>query len=348
MIRQITYTQAINEALDMAMQRDKSVFVIGEGVPDPKGIFGSTLGLKEKYPDRIFDMPISENGMTGVCIGAATTGMRPVLLHQRIDFSLLSMDQIVNNAAKWKFMFGDHAKCPLLIRMIIGRGWGQGPQHSQSLQALFAHIPGLKVIMPVTPTDAKGMILASLDQSDPVICIEHRWLYNLKGEVPKGYYKKTLNRARIARIGNDITLAATSYMVIEAIKAADFLKTKGVSVEVIDLRTINKIDKKTLLNSVRKTKNLVVCDSGHKSCGVAAEVIALVSENYLCSMNSISRVTTPDSPPPTSPKLTKKYYPTYKDIVNQVSINLGSNRKYKFPKSKIPHDVPDNTFEGPF
>ena len=174
--REIKFGEAIREAIDICMRDDKSVFIIGEGVPDPRGIFGSTLGLKEKYGgDRVLDMPLSENGMTGVCIGAALKGMRPIMTHQRMDFALLSMDEIINNAAKWHYMFGGKINIPLVVRMIIGRGWGQGAQHSQNLQALFAHIPGLNVIMPTTPYDVKGLLISSVENNNPVIFIEHRW-----------------------------------------------------------------------------------------------------------------------------------------------------------------------------
>ena len=179
--RYITYVEAIREALDQAMDLDSSVIVIGEGVPDPKAIFNSTAGLREKYGvERVFDMPLAENGLTGVCIGAAISGMRPVMIHQRIDFALLSVDQLINNAAKWYYMFNGKSNVPLVIRMIVGRGWGQGPQHSQSLQALFALVPGLKVVMPTTAHDAKGMMMAAIKDNNPVIFIEHRWLHHVK------------------------------------------------------------------------------------------------------------------------------------------------------------------------
>ena len=196
--REIKYFGAIREALDQSMQEDANIFIIGEGVPDPKGIFGTTSGLREKYGEkRVLDMPVSENALTGVCIGAALTGLRPVLMHQRVDFSLLSMDQIINNAAKWHYMFGGQLKVPLVIRMIIGRGWGQGAQHSQNLQALFSHIPGLKVVMPSTAYDAKGLLISSIKDNNPVIFLEHRWLHNISGFVPEESYTIPIGKGKI-------------------------------------------------------------------------------------------------------------------------------------------------------
>ena len=210
MTRQLKYVEAIREAINLCMEVDPNVYVIGEGVPDPKGIFGTTTGLQQKYgAERVLDMPLSEDGMTGMAIGSALTGLRPILTHQRVDFALLSMNQIVNNAAKWHYMFGGQTCVPLVIRMAIGMGWGQGAQHSQSLQAWFAHVPGLKVVMPVTPYDAKGLLISSIEDDNPVIFLEHRWLHNTFGDVPEGIYRVPLGQGRIARRGKDITIAAT-------------------------------------------------------------------------------------------------------------------------------------------
>src|ERR1700722_14260768 len=181
----LTLSQAILQATDQLMQIDSSVYVMGLGVPDPKGIFGTTTGLEKKYgSDRVLDMPTSENGMTGIAIGSALLGLRPIMTHQRVDFFLLALDQLINNAAKWHYMFGGQMNVPLVIRLIIGRGWGQGPQHSQSLQSIFSHIPGLKVVMPSNPYDAKGLLLSAIDDENPVVYLEHRWLHGIFGEVP--------------------------------------------------------------------------------------------------------------------------------------------------------------------
>ena len=218
MPRVITYAEAIREALDQAMAADESVIVFGLGVDDPKAIFGTTAGLQETYGcERVFDTPTSENAMTGVGIGAALNGIRPVMVHQRLDFFLLAMDQLVNGAAKWHFMFGGQGKVPITIRLIMGRGWGQGPTHSQNLQAWFTHIPGLKVVMPATAEDAKGLLLESIRDDNPVVFLEHRWLHNIQGEVSEEPKHVPLGKARMIREGFDITLVAISYMVVEAI-----------------------------------------------------------------------------------------------------------------------------------
>lgn len=349
--RKLRYSEAVREALDQSMEFDESVFLIGEGVPDPKGIFGTTLGLVKKYgPKRILDMPVSENGMTGVCIGAALTGLRPVLTHQRIDFVLLSLDQIINNAAKWHFMFGGQLKVPLVIKMVIGRGWGQGAQHSQNLQALFTHIPGLKVVMPTTAYDAKGMLMQSIKDNNPVIFIEHRWLHNLVDNVPEEPYTVPIGKCKVLRAGSDLTIAATSYMNIEALKAADKLKEQGISVEIIDIRTLKPFDDESVINSVKKTGRLLVLDSGYYTGGFAGEVIARVTEKAFTDLKtSPQRITLPDSPTPSTPGLTKYYYPQVYGIVRKILEMLGKeNLEINFESDLIPLDVPDKSFTGPF
>jgi len=218
--RIVNYVKAVNEALHIAMESDAKVITFGLGVDDPKCIFGTTAGLKEKFgSERVFDMPVSENALTGVAIGASLNGIRPVMSHQRLDFFLLGMDQLVNNASKWFYMFGGKRSVPITIRLILGRGWGQGPQHSQNLQAWFAHIPGLKVVMPVTPYDAKGLLLSSIFDDNPVIYLEHRWLHNLEGEVPEGDYRVPIGKAHVIKQGEDLTIVSLSYMTIEALHA---------------------------------------------------------------------------------------------------------------------------------
>src|SRR6185503_14273247 len=254
MSRDLKFVQALNEATDLCMAKDSSVQIMGLGVPDPKGVFGSTLGLQEKYgAERVSDLPTSENGMTGVAIGLALAGMRPIVTHIRLDFAVLTLEQLVNQAAKWHYMFGGRMRVPMVVRMIVGRGWGQGPQHSQSLQAWFAHVPGLKVVMPTTPHDAKGLLIASIEDDNPVIFIEHRWLYNISGPVPEGVYRVPIGSARVMREGTDITIVAISYMALEALRAADVLASHGISAEVIDLRSLRPWDERTVIDSVRKT-----------------------------------------------------------------------------------------------
>ena len=266
MARNLTYASAINEALNIAMDTDSNVICYGLGIDDPKGIFGTTLGLQEQFgPDRVFDTPTSENAMTGIGIGAALNGLRPVMMHQRLDFFLLAMDQLVNNGAKWRYMFGGQDSVPITIRLIIGRGWGQGPTHSQNLQAWFSHIPGLKVVMPSSPADAKGLLLASIFDDDPVIYLEHRWLHNLEGDVPEGDHRAAIGEAMVVNEGTDLTIVSLSYMTIEALHAIDHLINYGISCELIDLRSIRPIDWEKIFLSVNKTGRLLVLDTDRKS-----------------------------------------------------------------------------------
>lgn len=356
--RQISYVEAIREALDQSMAQDNRVILIGEGVPDPKAIFNSTLGLQEKYGrDRVFDMPLSENGITGACIGAAISGMRPVMIHQRIDFALLSMDQIINNAAKWHYMFNGKSNVPLVIRMIIGRGWGQGPQHSQSLQALFSVVPGLKVVMPTTAHDAKGMMVAAIKDNNPVIFLEHRWLHPVIDTVSTSIYEVPLDKAKIICEGNDITIAAFSYMTIEALIAARaLLSTTGISVEVIDMRSVRPLDSQAVIESVKKTGRLIVADTAYKTGSIAAELISQVVEGSFESLKAAPvRVCSPDFPTPTASSMTLGYYPTAKNIVECVLELLKKECPTAIRQELMDividknfHDVPTQNFKGPF
>lgn len=348
--RVLKYSEAIREALDQSMELDPNVIIIGEGVTDPKRIFETTSNLLEKYgQQRVFDMPVSENGMTGVCIGAALQGLRPVLNHQRLDFSLLALDQVINNAAKWHTMFGGKLSVPLVIRMIIGMGWGQGAQHSQNLQALYAHIPGLKVVMPATPYDAKGLLIQSIKDNNPVIFIEHRWLHNLSDHVPDKPYSIPLGVANILRTGKDITIASTSIMTVEAIKAANLLESCGISMEIIDLRTLKPLDDETICFSVKKTGRLLAVDSGYYTGGFAGEIISRISEKCFTSLKTApQRITLPDFPTPTTPALSKYYYPNYTDIVKKVLEMMSRTESIEFPIDNLPKDVPDKSFKGPF
>ena len=352
MSRELLFYQAINEAIDFCMAKDPSVYIMGLGVPDPKGVFGSTLGLQQKYGDqRVMDMPASENAMTGVAIGAALVGMRPVITHQRIDFALLAMEQIVNQAANWHYMFGGQVRVPLVVRMIIGRGWGQGPQHAQSLQAWFAHVPGLKVVMPTTPYDAKGLLISSIEDDNPVIFLEHRWLYNIQAAVTEGVYRVPIGKARIVRAGDDVTIVGTSLMTIEALRAADMLMLEGATAEVIDVRTLRPLDDALILESVRKTGRLIVADTGWKSVGFSSEVVARVAEEAFHDLKSPPiRVALPDCPVPTSPALSNHYYPRSVHILLAAREMLGLAGDGHVPESNlsVSLDVPDMSFTGPF
>ena len=347
-----TYGEAVRDALETAMGLDDSVICYGLGVTDPKGIFGTTLGLQGKFgQERVFDMPTAENAMTGIGVGAAIYGLRPVMVHQRLDFFLLAMDQLVNNAAKWHFMFGGSHCVPLTIRLILGRGWGQGPTHAQNLQSWFAHIPGLKVVLPTTASDATGLLFASIFDNNPVIFLEHRWLHNLTGEIPEGDYRVEIGKAAVRREGADITIVSMSYMTIEALHAYDVLQKVGISCEIVDLRTIRPIDWETIKTSVAKTGRLIVLDTGTKTLSVAGEIIASVVEECWDAIKMAPRrVTLPDSPEPTSFALTKDYYVDALAIVELVLDMLDKREMMSsiFVTKRSPHDVPGDWFKGPF
>jgi len=352
MTRTLKFFEALREAQDLCMAKDRSVYVAGLGVPDPKGIFGTTLGLKEKYgSQRVLDMPLSENAMTGVATGSALVGMRPIITHQRLDFAILAMEQIVNQAAKWHYMFGGKGRVPLVIRMIIGRGWGQGPQHSQSLQSWFAHVPGLRVVMPTTAHDAKGLLISSIEDDNPVVFLEHRWLYGIADEVPEGLYRVPLGKARVVRPGTDVTLVATSYMMLEALRAAEVLRDSGINAEVIDLRSLRPLDEDTILTSVRKTGRLVVADTGWKLFGASGEIVALVAEKAFRDLKSTpARVALPDLPTPTSPALSDHFYPRSGEIAAAALAMFGREcprSLFDAPKGRR-LDQPDSSFTGPF
>ena len=350
MDRNIDCAKAINEATEQCMKKHKNVFIFGLGVPDPKGIFGTTTGLQKKFGNqRVFDMPLAENGMTGVAVGAALNGFRPIITHQRIEFALLSMEQIINQAAKWNYMTAGKQNVPLVIRMIVGKGWGQGPQHSQNLESLFAHIPGLKVVMPFSPRDSKGLLISSIEDNNPVIFIEHRWLHSIKQQVPKSYYKIKIGKGRVARQGQDISLVSYSYGVFECLKASKILKEKfNISAEVIDLRTIRPLDKNIILKSVKKTKRILAVDNSWKSFGVSAEIISIITDNLKTKdIKKIARIGNIEVPCPSTRALAKDFYRNYITIVNKVLKMLVSKKNY-LKKNNLYDDVPDKSFKGPF
>lgn len=352
-MRKLSYAQAINEAMQIAMEQDPKVICFGLGVDDPKRIFGTTAGLQEKFgSERVFDMPTSEAGMTGIAIGASLNGVRSVMTHQRLDFFLLTMDQIVNNAAKWQYMFGGQSSpVSLVTRLILGRGWGQGPTHSQNLQSWFAHIPGLKAVMPTTPADAKGLLLASIFDQNPVIFLEHRWLHQTEGEVPDGFYTTPIGSASILSPGTDLTIVSLSYMTIEAIHALQLLKQAGISAELIDLRSVRPLDWPTVLASVRKTGRVLALDTSNAMCSVASEIVATASIECFDRLKCApQRITLPDYPSPTSHALTVSFYPRAEHIAAKAAEMLGRtlDTRSLVESRKSPQDVPGDWFKGPF
>lgn len=279
-VRELSYSQAIQEAMAIAMEADERVILMGEDIGVYGGAFQVTGDLVERFgPDRVMDTPISELGGAGVAVGAAVTGLRPIFEFQFSDFATLGMEQIVNQAAKLRYMLGGEASVPVVFRMPAGSGTGAAAQHSQSLEAWFGHVPGLKVVQPSTPEDAKGLLLAALADPDPVLIFEHKLLYKMKGPVPEGAYTTPIGKARIARAGRDVTIVAGAIMLHRALEAAEKLAAEGIEAEVIDLRSIRPIDHETILASVRKTGRLMVVYEGVKSYGVGAEISAMVAES---------------------------------------------------------------------
>lgn len=317
--RILSYRDAIHEALDTSLARDPRVFIMGEGVDDVAGVFGTTKGLKEKYGEnRVFDTPIAENTLTGIAAGAAMAGLRPVLIHARMDFLLLSLDQLVNHASKWSYMFAGQVKVPMVVRTISARGWGSGAQHSQCIQGMLMNVPGLKIVAPATPYDAKGLMISAIIDNNPVLFVEHRWLHKTTGNVPEELYSIPIGRGVIRRKGEDITIVAISYMLVEALRAAEKLQQAGISAEIVDLRSLKPFDEEIIKESVVKTGRLLIADTGCKTGSVASEIAAFAAEKAFGYLKKpVIRVCCPDTPTPTSDVLEKAYYPNDQDIFNE-------------------------------
>jgi pyruvate/2-oxoglutarate/acetoin dehydrogenase E1 component len=321
MTRELSYAEAVREALRQAMEQDPRVVLLGEDIGTYGGAFGVTDGLLEQFgPERVRDTPISEAAITGCAIGAALTGLRPVLEVQFMDFITLCMEQLVLQAAKIRYMFGGKAQVPLVLRTPAGAGTGAAAQHSASLEAWFVHVPGLKVVAPSTPRDAKGLLLASIRDPNPVVFVEHKLLYRTRGPVPEEPYELPLGRAEVKREGTDVTVVATSGMVPRAVAAADRLAEEGVSVEVVDPRTLRPLDTDTILASVRKTGRVVVVYEGVKTLGVGAEIAARIAESdALYHLQApVVRLGGAECPIPYNRNLERAAVPQEEDVVQAV------------------------------
>jgi len=317
-MKEVRYIRAITEALKEEMARDESVFVIGEDVAYPGGSFSATRGLLEEFGGRrVKDTPISEAAIVGLALGAATQGLRPVVEIMFMDFLPLCMDQIVNQVAKTRYMFGGQYQVPLVIRTPCGGGVNAGPQHSQCLESWFAHVPGLKVVMPATPYDVKGLLKAAIRDDNPVLFVENKALYGLQGEIPEEDYLVPIGKADVKKPGKDVTVVATSRMVHQSLEAARTLSEEGIEVEVIDLRTISPLDKETIFQSVEKTSRLVVAHEAVKAFGIGAEIAAMVAEEMIdCLDAPILRVGAPFTPVPFN--LESFYLPNAEDVIKAV------------------------------
>ena len=319
---QITnFADGIGSAYYDSMKEDECVLAFGLGATDPRNIFGTMAGLEETFgEERVFDTPISENALTGMAVGLAISGYKPVLTHQRLDFSLLSMDQIVNSAAKWNFMFGGQQSVPLVIRMIIGQGWGQGPTHSQALQSWFAQIPGLKVIMPAFPNDAYNLLRSSIADPNPVIFLEHRWLHQLKWDgYGKNHKVKPLRKSNKISIGRDITIVAHSVGSVYALHASNILKKFNINVEVIDNFNLRDLDISSISKSVEKTGRLLTIDFSHQFCSIGTEIIAqILPKNFSDLKIPPARIALPNFPVGTSSGVEKNFYFSTLDICSEI------------------------------
>lgn len=349
----VTYREALAESMQNALERNDNSIIFGQGVDDFKGTFGTTLGLAEKFgAQRVQDVPIIEEGITGICMGAAMNGLRPIHVHIRADFLFLALNQVLNMAAKYKYMFAGHHEVPIFIRAVVGRSWGQGAQHSQSPQSLLSHFPGLKVIMP----SSSQSILESYDYllndyNSPVVSLEHRLMYDLNFDVDRAALRKGEQslQSYVARQGSDITIVATSIMVLEALRAAKHLEAFGIQCEVIDLHCTSDITEEVVLASVEKTGRLLVADTSWLKFGTCAEVARLVCENIphrlKAPMKSVGMVPTPC---PTAKALEDLYYPNLQTLVSDILEVLGeSSSSIQLPDEKSMADV-YKKFRGPF
>jgi pyruvate/2-oxoglutarate/acetoin dehydrogenase E1 component len=346
--RTLSYVEAVREATDQEMERDPAVILFGLDVDDPKAIQGTTRGLLEKYgAERVFGTPLSEDAMTGTAIGMALAGLRPIHVHIRMDFLLLAMNQLVNVAAKSRYMYGGSVSVPLVVRSMIGKSWGQGAQHSQGLHSLFMHIPGLMVVAPSTPHDAKGCLTAAVRNDNPVLYVEHRLLHFQKGPVPEQPYVVNPGKSRVAVEGADITLVGISWMQVECLRACHYLNDVGIRAEVIDPIWLNPLDVDTITESVAKTGRLLVVDTAWLNCGAAAEIVAQVAERLQGVRDfRVRRMGFAPTTCPTTPVLEELYYPNARTVASAARDLVEERRTGWMPEARS--DLNDLEFKGPF
>ncbi len=351
--RLMNFMAAIAEGTIQEMERDEKVFLFGLDVDDHKAILGSTAGILEKFgPERIFGTPLSEDAMTGVAIGAAMAGYRPIHVHIRMDFMTLCMNQLINMAAKAHYMYNGQVKVPMVVRTQIGRSWGQGAQHSQALHSMFMHVPGLKVVAPSTAYDAKGILIAAIRDDNPVIMMEHRMVCNLESYVPEESYTVPLGKGRVMKEGDDITIVGVSHMVVESLRAHEILENAGVKAEVIDPITLRPLDIDLIVESVKKTGALLVVDNGWLMCGTGAEILTQVFERLPQGVNGkpikFARMGFAETTCPTTRVLEDMFYPNSKTIAKKALDVLGrGDVKIDWDNVKIVRAEID-AFKGPF
>jgi acetoin:2,6-dichlorophenolindophenol oxidoreductase subunit beta len=346
--RSLSYVEAVCEATDQEMVRDPAVVLFGLDVDDPKAIQGTVRGLVDRYgSERVFGTPLSEDAMTGAAIGMALAGLRPIHVHIRMDFLLLAMNQLINVAAKTRYMFGGRANVPLVVRSMIGKSWGQGAQHSQGLHSLFMHVPGLKVVAPATPYDAKGCLAAAVRDDDPVLYVEHRMLHFQKGAVPEESYTVEPGRARITATGADVTIVGISWMQVECLRAERYLADIGVRAEVIDPIWLSPLDIDTIVASVEKTGRLLVVDTAWLCCGAAAEIVAQVAERLQGVRDlRLRRLGFAPATCPTTPVLEELFYPNARTIAAAARDLVEGEPTGWLPAERS--DLQSLEFKGPF
>ena len=348
--RTITYFDALREAVEQEMEVDDTVFVFGLDVDDHKGIQGSTRGLAEKFgPQRVFGTPLSEDAMTGVAIGSAMAGLRPIHVHIRMDFLMLCMNQLINMGAKAHYMYGGQINVPMVVRSMIGKSWGQGAQHSQGLHSMFMHVPGLKVVAPSNAHDAKGCMIHSIRDNNPVIFVEHRLLYNTEALVPREPFIVPFGEARVITKGNDITVVGISNMVLECLRAAELVADIGIQAEVIDPISLVPLDISTIFQSAERTGHLLVVDNAWTMCGASAEIVAAVVEQQKPEGTiKIARMGFSPTTCPTTPSLEKDFYPNPVTIAKKISSLINPNEKSWEPDPKKARLAYQLQFKGPF
>lgn len=320
--RTIKYSEALKEATDQLLAKDRRVFVLGLGVPQGAG--GTTNGLAQKYPGRVLDTPTSEVALTGFAVGASIGGLRPIVHHDRVEFSLLATDQLFTQAAKWRYMFGGKGgSAPITVRIVVGRQWGNGPQHSQALYGMFGSVTGLRVVIPSTPRMAKGLLIAAVRSDDPVVILEPRWLYGVKEAVPSELYEAPLDKARVVKKGNDITIVAYGDALFTALQALEFLGTDAKRIELVDVVSLKPIDHKTIQTSIKKTGRLLTIDTTSSAFSIGSEIIAKAALQGLKYKSAPRSLSCPDVPCPTTPALSEFWYPTKIDVANALLDMLG-------------------------
>ena len=348
--REITFADAVREATAEAMREDESVILYGLGVNDPGRVFGTTAGLVEEFgPERVFETPTAENAMTGIAVGAALAGVRTIVTHQRFDFFLLAMDQLVNSAAKWRYMFGGQFQVPLVFRLVTGRGWGQGPTHSQSYHSWLAHVPGLKVVMPSNALDAKALLKASIQDPNPVVFIENRWLHQTTSLVSKDSDPQQFGKSRVIVEGDAITIVAMGYGVVETLRASKELEELSIQCEVIDLRTLAPLDLETIAHSVAKTRRLLVVDLAPKTGSIAHTIKTGVENRLLgAELDYTGVLCGLDLPEPTSHGATVNFHVDVWVILAKVQSVFGKTITIPRQSEFLPNDIPPQGGFGPF